>query len=251
MSPVPRSKKPVKKVNIKAKNTNVVKLQKEINAITKAMKKTYETHHLYGSFTNGGVSLPYAFVNLSNWNTLAPCYGTVASDYNLLNRFFSKKFELDMYFVYSNEPNNTTMSLYIVSLKKDTNVYNKSTGGLSLTLNADYIDNIAFSGYSQALLNPKVFNIHWKKRIILGNNNVAIGAPTGTGAGDVKNAYRVYAKVNTKKMITNPEGNVQALTCSQDPTHQYYLLVMNDNIGTDLEYPGYNILLHHEIETAN
>lgn len=232
-----KSKSKSKKVAIAKSNTAVVKLQKQINKINKALKTTYETMYLYGNFSNTTVSTDYAYQNLCNYSTLAPCFGTAGNDYNFVNQFMARKLELDVAITAGSEPNNIYMTVYLVTLKSAaTSLYSKTTGVLTLASPANYVTN-AVAGISQAMINPKDFNIHYKRRIVIGNNAQAIGAPSGAGNDFVQGTWRKKINVTMKQMVKNPDGNVVSLTCNQEASKQWYLLVFNDNNTVDLEYP--------------
>lgn len=242
-----------KKYTFKKKTNSskpVVKsLVTQVAKIKKQLKQGTEIQHLYGSYSTT-VAADYYALNLCNYNALVGCFGSSGNDYNFVNKWKSNYFLIDLMLNANNEPNDVNMSLYIVSLKDSASrLYDKASGVLTLASVNDYIMNTA-SSLAQTLVNPKEFNVHWSKKLIIGNNNIAGFAPTGTGDDTVKNTYRKLIKIRTGHMVYNPISDVKSLTCDQDPSKQYYLLVFNDNIATDVESPSINVTLMHSITVA-
>lgn len=236
----------------RAKKSNL-SLTTKVARIQKQLKVGYTKQFLYGNYDSGSsLAYPYYAVNLMNLNTLAPCFGTAASDYNNLNKFRHKSMKLDMYLSMDDEMSNVILTCFVVSLHKNTALYTRGTGALTLTSGVDYINNaLVASDYAQTWINPKQFKIHWAKRLILGNNGVAANGPSGTGNTAVRNSYRKILKIKTDTMITNPDGNVIDLYANPNASQQYYLIVFNNNSTLDFEYPFLHMNVLHEIETSN
>lgn len=228
--------------------TDIVKLQKQVNKLESKLQTGYEKMYLYGSIQDTTVLSNYEVANLSNYNTLAPCFGTSGADYNTVNKWYSKKIHLDIIIDLGNEPDNVSMTIFVVKLKKDTNLYDKSTGAMvTLSATNNYIQN-TLNDKSQVYINPKDFKIVFVDDILVGNNGVAIGTSTGPGNDELKGHYRKRISWKTGFYSSNPDGNLQALTCDPDPTHQYYFLLFNNNLGADLQYPTYSLQVLHEID---
>lgn len=239
-----------KKVSIAKPNTNVVKLQKQVNKITKSLTSTYENHYMYGNFSNAVVTGDYAYQNLCNYATLAPCFGTVGNDYNFVNKFKAKELQMDIVLTNGNEMDLMFCTYYIVTLKNEaTSLYDKNTGAITLSKPANYVTN-GIAGYSQALLNPKDFTIHYSKQVTLGNNSVAAMGATGAGNDDLKGIYRKHLSFKVNQVGRNPDGNMVGLACNQEASKQWYILFFNDNSGVDLTYPVMDINIVWKIEVA-
>lgn len=239
------------RVSVKPKSTAPVKLQKQINKIVRRLPRAMDTHYLYGNFGGASITAPYYVQGLNIWQTLAPCFGTSAIDLTEISSLFWKRLEMDLVIYANNEPANLYISAFVVSLKKHTNLYNRSTGAMNLLNTPNNYVNNAIAGTSQALLNPNDFNIHWRKRIILGNNGQAIPAASGPGSGDVKMYYRTKINIYPNCTVKNPDGNLITLLANADETHQYYLLIFNENSSLDLESPSFALNTLLTIQTPN
>lgn len=232
-----------------AKKGLLTKMVKDIKTLKKNVRVAYTKHYLYGSFTSteAGFTFPYWAQNLCNFNTLAPCFGTNETDINGNSHWKWDKMELDLIISANTEKDNMYLTCHVVSLKKDSNLYSKTSGNLfTLTNVVNYINN-GISGLSQTSINPDDFTIHYTKRIILGNNSIAGYAPTGTGAGNVKNVVRKKITIYPNTVIKNPDGNVRALTCNQSEAQQYFLIIFNDNSNVDIETPLASLNVLHTI----
>lgn len=231
--------KNTKKVKITKKDTPVIKLQKQVNSITNKMKQTYSRNFAYGSFSNTAVVGPYVAVNLLNFGSIVGCFGTTTNDFNTCNSLIMKKIEIDILLQNGSEIDNMYCQFFIVKLKKDSGLYNKTTGILnSLVVPTNYVIN-ALGGQSQAYVSPNDFTVVYSKKVILGNNGIAGNATSGTGqsSSGAVNTFRTRKSITMNKLYKNPDGNVRDLACSQDPTGQYYAILFNENSSIDLENP--------------
>lgn len=240
-----------------AKKTDVVKpsVKRVIRSMIKRqVEPACEMQYLQlrGGTTNL-IMRPFYALNLMDFTSMRQIYGTVGSDYSLCNKIQHKKIEFDFLFNCGNEYSNVSMTAYIVSIKKSQNLYGKTTGVLNtLTSGLEYADNDAAPNAGQSFLNPRMWTIHKKKRWESGNNGLATLAGSGTGGDlDLKTVYRWTGSIKTDQKIENTTGNVASLICLQDPATQYYLLVFNDNIGGDAEYPNFFYNIVHSFIVPN
>jgi len=234
-------KKYTKKSTKRTKSTKVDKLEKKVMSLVKLNKVAVQKQFLNAS---GNISLaaPANFINLLNYPACVSIFGTSGVDYTTTNKWIHKKSKMDFVFSASNETANIDINMYVVSLKDEANhAYDKTTGSLTLVSGQDYVINIASNNAGQTVLNPKVFNTHYQKRIIIGNNNVAITEQTQY------TRRRVYHTLNMNKTIINPIGNVSSLVASQDPSKQYYVLFFNNNSNIDSEAPTVEYNITHEL----
>lgn len=224
----------------KAKPTAITTLAKAVKSIQLKMKrKTVLLNYgqkIDNAFLSSNVDI-FHLCNYTNWNLI---FGAGASDDDC-NKMIHKSMGLDMYFNASSEPNQTNFTAFIVSLKDDNRAFNNSSGAMSLTNDIDYVQLDAL-----ALLNKKIFNIHWTKRFTLGNNGVGLGSSTAqTQYGTDR---RFYTKITCNKTVSNSAGDWKQLACSPDPSQNYYLLVFNDNGILDAEYPRVRVNIVHTVE---
>lgn len=216
----------------------VNKLAKKVNRIAKAVKEGVETVYLNANGSNT-LSTNFLGINLCDWSTQSPVFDDdpTESAYARCNKFTWKSMKLDLIYDCNNEYENVDLTTFIVSVKDEASkIYDKATGVLTLTSGLDYKRNSATSNSGQVYLNPKVFNIHYVKRSIIGNNSQN---PT-TAGNSTEMKYirrRIAIKLKVNKICKNPYGDIDLLTCNPDPSKQYYLLVFNNNLATDLQYP--------------
>jgi len=225
---------------LKKPTTAITTLAKAVKSIQLKMKrKTVLLNYgqkIDNSFLSSNVDI-FHLCNYTNWNLI---FGAGASDDDC-NKMIHKSMGLDMYFNASSEPNQTNFTCFIVSLKDDNRAFNNSSGAMSLTNDIDYVQLDAL-----ALLNKKIFNIHWTRRFTLGNNGVGLGSSTAqTQYGTDR---RFYTKITCNKTVSNSAGDWKQLACSPDPSQNYYLLVFNDNGILDAEYPRVRVNIVHTVE---
>lgn len=230
---------------VKYAKPTITKLNAKITRIAKRIKEGTEKVYLN---TNGQGSLASNFygVNLCDWSTQTPVFDNdpSASAYSKCNKFTWNKLKLDLIYDIGNEYSNVDITTFLVSIKDEASkIYDKTTGVLSLTSGEDYKRNSATSNSGQVFLNPKVFNIHYVKRMIMGNS----GQNPNTNGNSTEMKYirrRQTISLSIGKVCHNPYGDIDLLTCNQDPSKQYYLLVFNNNLSIDGEYPllDFNLL---------
>lgn len=226
----------------------ITALTRVVNKLKRQIPAALTKHYLYGSFTttaNGFVS-PYWSQNLCNFNTLQPCFGTGTTDVNGNNHWKLDKIDIDIILNNNTEPLNLYLNMFIVSLKKGSNLINSATGNLidltggTTPVSTNHYVSNAVSNLTQIYLNPDEFEIHFRKRLVLGNNNISNYVATGAGNDDVKGTYRKKWTLYPNCNVKNPIGNVKDMIYNTNEAHQYYIIIFNDNSNVDLETPvGY------------
>lgn len=243
-----RKNKPKTKPRItKGKSMTNRALTYKVNQLTRRMANTSEVHYCSRSSTGGTIATPYASINLCRYDQLfnavggnGPLFGSNALDFDHVNKILHHSFTLQYKIDIANEPQNIDYTVVCISLKKKAHgLYDETTGSLSITDGPHY----RLVG-GMCMLNKQLFNIHYYKRMTMGNGNIAL-ATAINGVGDQtgnKVVLNGYVKIKPRKYITNPgvigtTGDIDTLTCDLDPTGQYYFLVFNNNISTDLQSP--------------
>lgn len=225
---------------VKAKPTAITTLAKAVKSIQLKMKQKTVMLNFgekidYSNLSSNVDIFPLS--KFSNWN---PIFGTGANDTEA-NKCIHKSFGIDMRFEANSETDATNFTIFIVSLKDNVVGFNNTSAGLSLTSDLDYHQEDAL-----AMVNKKSFNIHYVKRFTLGNNGVGLGSSTAqTQYGTDR---RFYTRIRCNKSITNPHGDWKSLTCSPDPSDNYYLLIFNDNGILDATYPRVRCNIVHTVE---
>lgn len=242
-----RIRRKVSKRVVKSKprmGNSVRALATRVRALSKRVAGNTANHHLYQDITNiDPLYAPYTYYNLTQWNNMSSIFGTALVDWSASNKLYFKKLSMHVKVEQSLEADNTSISLFLVSLKDNANTtsrFNASTGALALNSAVDYAQ---LSG--RTFLNPRVFTIHRQKRIYFTNGGATLSS---TGAGD-KNLVVADLKwtIYPKHSVNNGASNVRDMACSQDPSKCYYLLAFNDNLLADLTSPLLTVNAHYAV----
>lgn len=165
-------------------------------------------------------------ISLTNWTNNRIIFGTGTND---THRNQAKHVSLyaDICLRAGSEDEGTNITAYIVSPKngcKDS-MFNSATGGLILVDNQDYT-----VANGQAFVNPASFHIHMRKKILF--------PPRTDNADPTATLYRRFHwKMRPNHIIKNERGDFMDLPVPQRPSHNYYLILFNDNSFADAEYP--------------
>lgn len=225
---------------VKAKPTAITTLAKAVKSIQLKMKRKTVVLNYGQKIDYANLSGNVDYFSLSKFADWSPIFGTGANDATA-NKAIHKSFGIDMLFEANSESDQTNFTAMIVSLKDSFVGFNNSSGNLTLTQTTDYHQEDAL-----AMVNKKSFNIHWIKRFTLGNNGVGLGSSTAqTQYGTDR---RFYTRIRVNKTIENPHGDWTGMSCSSDPSNNYYLLVFNDNGILDATYPRIRANIVHTVE---
>lgn len=228
----PKRKAPVRRAS--TKKTSVVKKVATLSRQVKKLNKvSYDKVQMQISgFNNTAVTTPYYQYHINNLTqSWAPMFGYDANDVSTVNKMYVNSYKVDARLKQASEADLIWYTAFIVSLKDDgadSTTFDPATGQLTLTVNTHY--NL-LGAAGKAFLNPRFFNIHSYKRFSMGGR-----------AGDQSNPVQrdlSFTIVPKQKMVTNPKGNifgVGGLSFPKDPSKNYYLLLFNDDLGSDLQY---------------
>jgi len=235
---------------------SIAKLSKEIKKVARKVKNEgAEIQHLQHRGLISTVARDYTYLNIMDMTIARPIFGTAGADYNLCNKWQHKYIDFDLLLSYGNETSNVDMTAFVVSLKSDAaGIYNPITGTLAtLTEGIEYANVNTLPNAGLCYLNPKLFTIHKQKRFAIGNNAAASsGVASGTAGGTyVKNVMRWTFKMKVNKELRNPVGNVASLAGSPSPMTQYYIILFNNNISADFEYPDMTYNIVHTVLVPN
>jgi len=224
----------------KGKPNAIQTLAKEVKALKAKNKKDHQYLNYGQAEARVNVIGDYVAINMCNFAVAQPIFGADADDDNNY-KIVHHDFKMDCFLTLENtinEPDTTTFTMFLVSLKDDIGTaFNVSTGALTL------VDTIHYYNQSgQVLLNKKCFKIHKTIRKTMTNYGTALSAPaaqtqSGTNA-------RFMIKATPKQTITNVRGDWKVLPSAIDPSKQYYFIIFSDNSALDLQNPGftYNIV---------
>ena len=233
--------KTLKKGKGKAKATGMAALSKKVSKLEKKDKMD-TVYYNYGNVFSNLLFSPYNVFHLTNLTNWVPIFGSQAGRESEANKTTYKGLVMDLYFKANSETNQTTFTVFLVSI---TDLYgqnfNVATGALGLTAGFHYYDN-----GGQVILNKKCFNIHQQRRFTLGNNGTALTAPSAqTQYGTDK---RIYMKVKKNQVLANPYGDWKDLNAPLDPNKNMYLIVFNNNAVQDEKSPALNISIVHTVQ---
>jgi len=230
----------------KGKTSSVQALAKAVSNIQRSLR-THAEYLNYGQKDVLSLTVqPGDAINLNNYYGFTDLFGSSVND-SAQNKIIHKSFGMDFYLTLDNtiaEPDTTQFTIFLVSLKDEIGYsYNSATGALGLTAGQHYVMQGGL-----VLLNKKMFNIHKIKRTVLTNHGTSISAPSAQTQGGTD--LRWYWKFSPNKMITNPVGDWKQLSCAQDPSKQYYVLIFNDNSSLDLQNPKLHYNIVHTLKTV-
>lgn len=205
----------------KAASTKVVKTM-----IKKALAPHTQTIRLFSPIPSTNISESYQGFQLNPIQNSTRIFGTDANDMHA-NQAKHVRMDVDFVIRRGSEHDGVQLTVYIVSPHNNCrdDLFDSNTGSLSLLSNQDYniTGGIAF-------VNPQTLKIHkrWK-----------IGFPPGA-QGEV-----VYPMEKRKSftfrpnnLIKNKGGDFSTLRCPYKPTHNYFMLIFNNNSAVDLEFPN-------------
>ena len=227
----PKRKAPVRrrapaKKSVAKKVTTLAKQVKKLTTISydKVAMKTIETAYT-------GMTQPFYQYHINNlMSAWTPIFGYDSNDFSNVNKVYVNSYKVDARILQGSEADAIWYTAFVVSLKDDaadSTTFDPATGILTLTNGVHYT---TLGGNGKVLVNPRVFNIHSYKRFYMG------GRPGDQSAPVVRDLS--FTIVPKQKLITNPKGNVfgtGGLSFPKDPSKNYYMLLFNDDLGSDLQ----------------
>jgi len=237
-----------RKVAVGSSKINIVKLQKQVSGISRSLRRKAEMVQYHYGFDQD-LSSDYGSFCLTNYASWSPIFGT-SSDDGIDPKAYHKSSSVECRLSLENgiftETSTIDYTIMLVSLRDEgQNVFNVSTGALSLVSTRDYTNSNL--PYAMTRVNPKMFKIHRVKRIT--QSNMGLGLQSATAAsGTMKPIIRWTWKLNPRSEIINPIGNWTALGCNRDPSKNYFIIAFNNNSGLDAEYPRFSIACVHHVQ---
>lgn len=202
--------------------------------VRKAIKPSQNVVRLAHGIAPSNLSQNFGAWHLNPIASSSPIFGSGPNDVHR-NQARHISLVLDVAFRAGNEADGSNLTAYIVSLKNDCkdSLFDSKTGTLSLVALEDYeiLNGAAF-------INPRVFTIHKRWSILFPH----AGSVT-TSAWDTLFKRRIW-KSKPRNYIKNERGDWGDLAFPQKPSHNYFLIVFNDNLVGDLAWPTveFNVL---------
>lgn len=209
------------------KPTKTQELTKTVNQLVKASKQTMKVSRTATYTTGLPISANFNQFNLNPINSSDLIFGTGSNDLHS-NWAIWKKSNVQLQISAESEDEWTGLTVFLVSLKNriPDSKFSGSTGALSLTANSDY-----YLTQGMCYLNKDIFNIHYYKQFQF--NKAA-------GQTDKQTFTRSFT-IRPNCKIVNPNGDWHALDYAQKPSHNYYVLIFNNNSLADAENPWYKM----------
>lgn len=194
----------------------------------------YTTTNLTDLETN--INTPYTIQRLTCFSVDAPAFGTDPNDLlgsKVLLKSITCKCNVTLDTPPNPEEETQNVELYAVSLRDSANdLLNQTTGTLNnLSQGVHYYQ---YQGFTY--INMKYFKVHAHKRWQLSTGvDISPGAQNLDGYNG-----RLDFKINVDKVIAAPSDNTnnqswKAMTCSRDPSQNYFLIWFTDNSSLDTE----------------
>lgn len=233
---VTRRSAPTKKTSVKRRAPAKKSVTKKVTALAKQVKKlttiSYDKvamktiEQAYSSIVQ-----PYYQYHINNlMQSWTPIFGYDSNDFSAVNKVYVNSYKVDARILQGSEADAIWYTAFVVSLKDDaadSTTFDPATGQLTLTSGTHYT---TLGGNGKVLINPRMFNIHSYKRFYMGGRAGDQSAPV---VRDLS-----FTIVPKQKLITNPKGNVfgtGGLQFPKDPSKNYYMLLFNDDLGSDLQ----------------
>lgn len=226
----PKRKVPVRRAPAKKSVTKkVATLSRQVQKLSKVSYDKVQMQILPQSYAS--VTQPYFQYHLNNLtSSWTPIFGYDANDVSTANKMYVNSYKVDARLTQDSEADLIWYTMFVVSLKDDgadSTTFDPATGQLTLTDNIHY-NRAPTNG--KVIVNPRFFNIHKYKRFYMGGRAGDQSAPVTRDLS--------FTIVPKQKMVTNPKGNIfgiGGLAFPKDPSKNYYMILFNDDLGTDLQ----------------
>lgn len=203
--------------------------------ITKTIRPMVQ--RTYYKYDNSDALLvaPYKTFNIMKISSWQRTFGTTA-ELDDGRSFGIDRVSLENIVTINTEPSDVTFTYFIVKLKKAASqLFNPLTGELAaLVSDVHYFQpfsSIAIGRAGGVYLNKEYFYVIKCKKFRTGQFT-ALGAE-----GDAKTYHRWTDKIKLGITITNPAGAAINMACPQDMFQNYFVIMFNDNLAVDNEYP--------------
>jgi|688.fasta_scaffold262637_2 hypothetical protein len=235
----------------------LAKLKRQVSRLTKvAINKIQYQLSFSQNMTNATGTNDYAARNLVKFTDWTRIFGTDADDE--VNKQALIKSITGRWQMATNEPDNRTYSIWVVSLKDNASeLLGAGTGDL-----APLVSGTHYIGDSdRVLLNLKYFNVHYHR--VRHAGVLPQSKPAGpSGAGAVQNistngqdsiqlgSFSIRCGKYGMKVL-NPKGDWKAGGYPRDPSQNYYFLnFFSGDSSVDLEYPGMYVNTLAQVEVS-
>lgn len=241
-------RKTVKAVVKRKPQTTVKKLARDVSKLKAvAMNRiNYFGGQQFECSTVAGTA-SYNATPLMKFNNWTRIFGTDADDESNKQCLIRKL--AGQWTITTNEPDNRSYSMFVVSLKDEASELLNADGTLAaLTAGTHY--SLGFGQGSNCLLNLKLFNIHYHKRFMLGVVPQVKSAVAPAGAvqniGTSTSSTQRFGKFNLRLgrglFIKNPVQDWKAGVHPKDPSKNYYVLTFwSGDSNVDLEVPTMSV----------
>lgn len=194
--------------------------------IKKALAPHTQTIRLFSPIPSTNISESFNGFQLNPIQNATRIFGTDSNDMHA-NQAKHVRMDVDFVIRRGSEHDGVQLTVYIVSPHNNCrdDLFDSNTGSLSLIANRDY----SITG-GIAFVNPQTLKIHkrWK-----------IGFPPGA-QGEVVYPMekRKSFSFRPNNLIKNKGGDFSTLRCPYKPTHNYFMLIFNNNSAVDIEFPN-------------
>lgn len=232
--------------------SKIASLTRKVNQIVKtSVQRINYTQTITQTFTTVGGTPSYAAIPLTKFSNWTRIFGTDADDET--GKTAVLKGITGRWQTASNEPDNRTYSIWVVSLKEEASSLLNADGTLASLVSGNHY----VSDSDRTLLNLKFFNVHYHKAQGLGVVPMQKAA-YGTGSGSVLNSPSVQnipattgstmrfgkfsIKPNSGKgiVLKNPVQDWKVAGNPKDVAKNYFILTFwSGDSSADLEYPGF------------
>lgn len=260
-----RSKKTYRSTNKYAQRKQINSVAKQVRTLRSQSRKLIKL----GSAENSlQIQNPVKVIEFTDPALLTRIFDDTPAAYqSLKSRLYLDKVNLDFTIQPGTEWSQIDMTVFIVSLKKNSarDVLSDTSNMSSFTLERDYWDwsNSLGVPSGHTLLNLRRFNVHYVKRMHT-KRITTVQATTTNGTTSGQNEYKYYpdsgaesqvrkhVKLNlVGKSFYNSSGPWHQLTKDTvNPTSRLFMLIFNNNYSSDGEYPviSYtNMVTAHEM----
>lgn len=226
-----------KKYPVKKSAKKTASVSSKVTALARQVKKlntiSYDKVQMQLlPVNNATVTQPYFLYHCnaltSNWT---PIFGYDAADVQNANKMYVNSYKVDARLTQNTEADLIWYTMFVLSLKDDgadSTTFDPATGNLNMTDGIHY-NRSPVNG--KVFINTRFFNIHKYKRFYMGGRANDQSAPVTRDLS--------FTVVPKQKLVTNPKGNIfnatSGLAFPKDPSKNYYMVLFNDDLGTDLQ----------------
>lgn len=220
------------------RQTKMQEMTKTVNQLVKASKSSMKLIRK-AQYQAGSILVsPYKVYNISNINGAANIFGTGSNDLHA-NWALWKKCNIQVQLSAEEEDDWVGCTMFIASLKNRMTDANFDSGNGALTLDSG---EHYYQSEGMGYLNKDYFNIHYYKQFQFNNMGAA---PSGTGNQNTL-THNLSLTLRPNKRIVNGEGDWNALNVPSTPSHNYFIIILNNNLSGDLQYP---VIKYHVLNT--